>query len=87
MLGVTGHGWFGAVLSQPALVTVPLSFGAMVVGSLLTAAWLPAHVGPTMVRLHTPEHIDLDRGSYHPEQRHARRVPFVARNRPFGVHE
>jgi hypothetical protein len=20
-----------------------------------------------MVRLHTPEHIDLDRGSYHPE--------------------
>jgi hypothetical protein len=74
------------VLSQPALVTVPLSFGSMVVGSLLTRAQLPAHVGPTMVRLHTPEHIDLDRGSYHPEQRHARRgMPFVARNSPFSV--
>jgi Na+(H+)/acetate symporter ActP len=68
MLGASAAGWFGAVLAQPALGTVPLAFGSMVVGSLLSRAHLPAHVGPTMVRLHTPEHIDLDRGSYHPEQ-------------------
>jgi cation/acetate symporter len=28
----------------------------------------PEHLARTMVRLHTPEHIDLDRGSYHPER-------------------
>ncbi|MGZ4495148.1 MAG: sodium/solute symporter [Nocardioides sp.] len=69
MFGVQGHGWTTAVLAQPALVTVPLAFGAMVVGSLLTPATRPVHLARTMVRLHTPEHIDLDRGSYHPERR------------------
>ncbi len=69
MSGVEGHGWAAAVLAQPALVTVPLAFAAMITASLLTRGRLPAHLSRTMVRLHTPEHIELDRGSYHPEQR------------------
>ena len=35
--------------------------------SLLTRAHLPVHLAPHLVRLHTPEDLDLDRGSYHPE--------------------
>jgi Na+(H+)/acetate symporter ActP len=64
-----GHpaGWFGAVVSQPALCTVPLAFATMVGVSLATRDRLPAHLARTMVRLHTPEDIELDRGSYHPE--------------------
>jgi hypothetical protein len=37
----------------------------MVGVSLVTAR--PLQVSRTMVRLHTPEHLVLDRGSYHPE--------------------
>ncbi|WP_310961534.1 sodium/solute symporter [Nocardioides terrisoli] len=69
MLGAAPTGLFGAVVSQPALCTVPVAFATMVVGSLLTKGHLPAHLGRTMVRLHTPEEIVLDRGSYHPERR------------------
>jgi cation/acetate symporter len=72
MAGVEPQGWNGALLAQPALVTVPAAFLAMIVGSLLTRHRLPAHLSSTMVRLHTPEHIDLDRGSYHPERRGTR---------------
>jgi cation/acetate symporter len=60
-------GWLGSLLAQPAACTVPLAFATMVAVSLLTSHRLPPHVAQTMVRLHTPEHIDLDRGSYHPE--------------------
>ena len=73
MFGLSEQGWFGAVLSQPALVTVPLSFAVMVVGSRLTRAYLPRHLSQTMVRLHAPEHLSLDRGSYHPEKTTVRR--------------
>jgi Na+(H+)/acetate symporter ActP len=69
MFGLDAGGWLGALESQPAMVTVPLSFAAMVVGSLLTRDRLPVHLARTMVRLHAPEHLDLDRGGYHPEQR------------------
>ncbi len=71
MFGVEAGGWAGAVLAQPALVTVPLAFASMIGVSLLTRDRLPDHLARTMVRLHTPEHIDLDRGSYHPETRSA----------------
>ena len=73
MFGVSADGFFGAVLVQPAAVTVPLSFTVMVVGSLLTQAYLPRHLSQTMVRLHAPEHLSLDRGSYHPEKATVRR--------------
>jgi hypothetical protein len=39
----------------------------MVVVSLATRSRLPAHLGRTMVRLHAPEDLQLDRGSYHPD--------------------
>jgi Na+/proline symporter len=66
-----GHGsdgWFGVVMTQPAAVSVPLSFATMVLVSLATRSRTPEHVSQTMVRLHAPEHIDLNRGSFHPER-------------------
>ncbi|MEP6815733.1 MAG: cation acetate symporter, partial [Marmoricola sp.] len=66
-LGAAPAGWPGALLAQPALCTVPIAFGTMIGVSLLTRARLPRHVGQSMVRLHSPENVDLDRGSYHPE--------------------
>jgi Na+(H+)/acetate symporter ActP len=67
MLGGGPGGWFGVVVAQPALVTVPSAFATMVVVSLLTRDRLPAHLSRTLVRLHTPEALTLDRGSFHPE--------------------
>ncbi len=57
-------GWLGAVVAQPAAVTVPAAFLTMVVVSLATAGRRPRHVAQTMVRLHTPETVQLDRGPY-----------------------
>jgi Na+(H+)/acetate symporter ActP len=68
MFGISGGGWGGAILAQPAACTVPLAFASMVVGSLLSRHRLPSQVSRTMVRLHTPEHLRLDRGPYQPEQ-------------------
>jgi Na+(H+)/acetate symporter ActP len=66
-LGPPQTGWLGAVVAQPALCTVPLAFATMIAVSLATRGRLPVHLGRTMVRLHTPEDVELDRGSYHPE--------------------
>jgi Na+(H+)/acetate symporter ActP len=57
-------GWAGALLAQPAAWTVPAAFAAMVAVSLATSRRLPPHVARTMVRLHTPEAVDLDRGPH-----------------------
>ncbi|MCF6377967.1 cation acetate symporter [Nocardioides KLBMP 9356] len=54
-------GWAAALLGQPAAWSVPASFLTMVVISRLTAATVPAHAGRFMVRLHTPEAVDLQR--------------------------
>ncbi|MGD9958552.1 cation acetate symporter [Nocardioides sp.] len=54
-------GWVGALLSQPAAWSVPLAFATMIGGSLLTRRRVPAHVRRFMVRLHTPEAVDLAR--------------------------
>ena len=56
-------GWTGALLAQPAAWSMPLAFLTMVVVSLLTAREVPPGVRRIMVRLHTPESLDLDRGS------------------------
>jgi Na+(H+)/acetate symporter ActP len=67
VVGLSGHTWpglGGAVLSQPALVTVPLAFATMVVVSLATTP--PAQVARTMVRLHAPEDVMVDRGGFRP---------------------
>jgi cation/acetate symporter len=57
-------GWTGALLSHPAAWTVPVAFLTMVAVSLLTPRRLPVHLSQTMVRLHTPEAVELDRGPY-----------------------
>ena len=55
-------GWFAALVAQPAAWAVPLAFATMVVVSRLTRHRLPVHVSRFMVRLHTPEAVQLDRG-------------------------
>jgi cation/acetate symporter len=55
------EGWLGVLMSQPAAWSVPIGFGLMVGGSLLTRGTVPGNVSRTMVRLHTPEHIDVER--------------------------
>jgi len=59
--GVSGEGWAGALLAQPAAWTVPIAFAVMVVVSLRTPARTAPHVARTMVRLHAPEALSLDR--------------------------
>jgi cation/acetate symporter len=56
----------GALLAQPAAWTVPVAFAVMVSVSFLTPHRVPAGVARTMVRLHTPENLDLDRGDWRP---------------------
>ena len=63
MVGGVREGWVGALLAQPAAWTVPAAFAVSVVVSLLTPRTTPAHVARTMVRLHTPEDVDVDRSS------------------------
>ncbi len=58
----THAGWAGALLAHPAAWTVPAAFVTMVVVSVLTPRRLPVHLSRTMVRLHTPEAVALDRG-------------------------
>jgi Na+(H+)/acetate symporter ActP len=71
--GISGEGWAGAVLTQPAAVTMPAAFLTMVIASLATHRRKPKHVAQTMVRLHAPEHLNLNRGPFHPEGSTARR--------------
>ncbi|MDN4161421.1 sodium/solute symporter [Nocardioides abyssi] len=56
------EGWPTVLLEQPAAWSVPLAFATMVGVSLATRSQVPAHTGRFMVRLHTPEALDLDRG-------------------------
>ncbi|CAN5220256.1 hypothetical protein BH18ACT9_BH18ACT9_13330 [soil metagenome] len=64
LLDATPSGLAGAIVSQPAAVSVPVAFLVMVVVSLATQVRLPPNVSRTMVRLHTPEAVELDRGPY-----------------------
>lgn len=60
-LALDVEGWWGTLMSQPAVWSVPMGFGLMVGVSLATRARVPANVGRTMVRLHTPERVQVDR--------------------------
>ncbi len=62
LLDATPAGLAGAVVSQPAALSVPAAFATMALVSLATRSRLPANVARTMVRLHTPEAVELDRG-------------------------
>jgi cation/acetate symporter len=54
-------GWPGAVLGQPAAWTIPAAFATAIVVSIATPGRVPRHTARTMVRLHTPEDLALDR--------------------------
>jgi Na+(H+)/acetate symporter ActP len=56
------EGWADTLMGQPAAWTVPLALTTMVAVSLLTASRVPAGAGRFLVRLHTPEILELDRG-------------------------
>ncbi|GAA3466660.1 sodium/solute symporter [Nonomuraea roseola] len=67
MAQITGGpygGLVGALMAQPAAWTVPIAFFVMVVVSFLTPHRVPLGVARTMVRLHTPETLNLDRGDW-----------------------
>jgi cation/acetate symporter len=55
------EGWGAVLLSQPAAWSVPLAFATMIGASLLTRQRVPTDVRRFMVRLHTPEAVDLAR--------------------------
>jgi Na+(H+)/acetate symporter ActP len=55
MLGAAAGGWNAVLLGQPAIWTVPLAFGVMIVVSLLTPRTVPANVDQVMLRMHLPE--------------------------------
>jgi Na+(H+)/acetate symporter ActP len=52
------NGPLDSILTQPAIVSVPLAFAAMVVGSLATPA--AVDVGAQMLALHAPEGLGLE---------------------------
>ncbi|WP_293786346.1 cation acetate symporter [uncultured Aeromicrobium sp.] len=56
------EGMTGTLLSQPAAWSVPIGFALMIGVSLATRSRVPADVSRTMVRLHAPERLPLDRG-------------------------
>ena len=55
MFGAAGRGWSAVLLGQPAIWTLPLAFGVMIVVSLLTQAAVPSHVDQVLLRMHLPE--------------------------------
>lgn len=59
LLGATLPGWPGALLAQPALVTVPVAFAVMVLVSRATSSRVPPAVARTLMRLHAPERLGL----------------------------
>ncbi|GHH63876.1 hypothetical protein GCM10017673_05430 [Streptosporangium violaceochromogenes] len=66
LVGGPHTGLAGALLAQPAAWSVPVAFVVMIVVSLLTPGRIPPGVARIMVRLHTPETLDLDRGDWRP---------------------
>jgi cation/acetate symporter len=60
-IAVRPHGWLGVLMSQPAAWSVPIGFGLMIGISLMTRSDVPANVSRTMVRLHTPERLEVNR--------------------------
>ena len=74
MAGAATHGWSAVLLGQPAIWTVPLAFGVMIVTSLLTPRTRPGHVGQVMLRMHLPEALSGQDYRSFPLER-ARRTP------------
>lgn len=54
-----GDPYVATLLAQPAIWSMPLAIGTMIVVSLLTPGQVPADVGKKRVRLHVPESIGV----------------------------
>ncbi|MFG2001024.1 cation acetate symporter [Spirillospora sp. NPDC048911] len=67
IVGGPPSGLAGALLAQPAAWSVPIAFAVMTGVSLATPRSVPAGVARTMVRLHVPESLDVDRGTWRPK--------------------
>jgi cation/acetate symporter len=65
-------GWTATLLVQPAAWSVPVAFAVMVLVSLATPRRIAPDVARTMVRLHTPEQVEVDRGDWQPRALRAR---------------
>ena len=61
VFGGTRDGWLGALLAQPAAWTVPIAFAVTVLASVVSPQRVPRGTSRTMVRLHTPENLAVDR--------------------------
>ena len=61
-------GLLGAILAEPAAWTVPVAFATMIIVSLCTPGRVPPGVARMMVRLHTPESLAVDRGTWRPRR-------------------
>jgi cation/acetate symporter len=61
VIGGLRGGWAGALLEQPAAWTVPTAFLVTMLVSIATPSRIPRGTARTMVRLHTPENLVLDR--------------------------
>ncbi|HEY3262850.1 MAG TPA: cation acetate symporter, partial [Pseudonocardiaceae bacterium] len=59
LVGVVPSGLPGALVAQPAVVTVPLAFLAMILVSKATARRVPSDVARVLARLHAPERLGL----------------------------
>jgi cation/acetate symporter len=59
--GGVQSGWVGVLLAQPAAWTVPIAFLVAVLVSLATPSRIPKGTARTMVRLHSPEDLALNR--------------------------
>ena len=62
--GGIGNGWIGALLAQPAAWTVPIGLCRHDRRLACHPSRIAPNVGRTMVRLHAPESLDLDRGRH-----------------------
>ncbi len=61
VIGAPPDGWPRALVVQPAAWTMPLAFLTVIVVSKLTPGSIPAGAARSMVRLHTPEAVNVDR--------------------------
>ena len=64
IIGGPYEGWTGALLAQPAAITVPTAFLVMITVSLLTPRHIPPNIHRIMVRLHVPETLAQGRGDF-----------------------
>jgi Na+(H+)/acetate symporter ActP len=54
-------GWIGALLAEPAAMTVPIAFAVMIAGSVATRARITPRINAVMVMMHAPESLQLPR--------------------------